>query len=338
MKIIILTILALLSSGCATLLKPTAIDDEKVLFTDKPRIRNSEHRMLLADPAKAAKYFSDFAVMSSLAYNDLPKCGDAFGELIKESNLRNNWKKVFDSQSNDCSINGMVFHVWELEEADKTSLTISFRGTNFFELSDWFYGNLSFLTRFAFKTQYELAVEHVDKFLSQYKQNRTSDKPLSIYTAGHSLGGGLAQHIYYARDDIKRVFAFDPSPITGFTYRDKEQQKRGCSCGENPDVANIYRFYESGEILATLRFPLKIINPIRRHIHEVKVFYLDGHSVTEHNMHLLAEAILTQAKEDNSTSDNVPWYANKDAKRTETFIKSQNDVCNLSNEIKACPL
>jgi hypothetical protein len=47
-------------------------------------------------------------------------------------------------------------------------------------------------------------------------------KDATIYSTGHSLGGGLAQQFAYSLPleprvpRVSQVFAFDPSPVTGY--------------------------------------------------------------------------------------------------------------------------
>ena len=78
-------------------------------------------------------------------------------------------------------------------------------------------------------------------------------KNATIYSTGHSLGGGLAQQFAYALpvDDavqrVTHVVAFDPSPVTG--YFSVEQSVRE----NNQKTLFIDRIYERGEILAIVR-------------------------------------------------------------------------------------
>jgi len=76
-----------------------------------------------------------------------------------------------------------------------------------------------------------------------------------IVAVGHSLGGGLAQHVAYANPKIRTAYAFDPSFVVGSTdfnllglpiYRE----------GRNFDYV-----YEHGEILALLRYIGRLFHP-----------------------------------------------------------------------------
>ena len=78
------------------------------------------------------------------------------------------------------------------------------------------------------------------------------DSP-QIFSTGHSLGGGLAQQFAYslppnpAVPRLTKVFAFDPSPVTGF-YSVPERLRTDDSKGLLID-----RIYERGEFLAYFR-------------------------------------------------------------------------------------
>lgn len=77
--------------------------------------------------------------------------------------------------------------------------------------------------------------------------------PATLYSTGHSLGGGLAQQFAYALPDmqgvprIQQVYAFDPSPVTGFFSVEKRLRDT------NRKGLEIDRIYERGEILAIAR-------------------------------------------------------------------------------------
>lgn len=113
-----------------------------------------------------------------------------------------------------------------------------------------------------------------------------------IFTAGHSLGGGLAQTAAYkACGDIRTVFAFDPTPITHHTVR----------CGMDARPKNFYRVFEQSEILSYFRFPFRKVLGLQEQsprITEVKVHLFNGIFVKGHNMAQLASEL---AKGLNST-------------------------------------
>ena len=76
---------------------------------------------------------------------------------------------------------------------------------------------------------------------------------IKLVSTGHSLGGGLAQQFAYAHcvdarvPRVSKVYAFDPSPVTGFF-----SVKRAVR-NINRKHLRIDRIYERGEILAIVR-------------------------------------------------------------------------------------
>jgi pimeloyl-ACP methyl ester carboxylesterase len=78
-------------------------------------------------------------------------------------------------------------------------------------------------------------------------------KDATIYSTGHSLGGGLAQQFAYSlprnsrQRRVAQVYAFDPSPVTGFYSVDAALRDM------NKAELCIDRIYERGEVLAILR-------------------------------------------------------------------------------------
>ena len=112
----------------------------------------------------------------------------------------------------------------------------------------------------------------------------------TIFATGHSLGGGLAQQFAYSLPidsrvpRVKKVFAFDPSPVTGFYSLDVTTRDN------NSQGLAIDRIYERGEILALLRslenfiYPPSAKAPTIRQI-RYNLFYshnpIAGHSIAE---------------------------------------------------------
>jgi lipase (class 3) len=116
-----------------------------------------------------------------------------------------------------------------------------------------------------------------------------------IVSTGHSLGGGLAQLAALANRTngprIAKVFAFDPSPVTG------AHLVRPPLLGQNSAGLTIDRIYEAGEILAFARAAAEeypstrsACNPMVR---TVKVAAASrGNAIQLHAMSLLAGQIV----------------------------------------------
>ncbi len=108
--------------------------------------------------------------------------------------------------------------------------------------------------------EYTTIVQHVaPKFAEEFQRRLSSPDPewaflkkAKLYSTGHSLGGGLAQQFAYslppnAPRKVTKVYAFDPSPVTGYLSVSQETRDH------NRMGLSIDRIYERGEVLALLR-------------------------------------------------------------------------------------
>ncbi|MEO8321589.1 MAG: hypothetical protein ABI561_25075 [Bradyrhizobium sp.] len=153
---------------------------------------------------------------------------------------------------------GPAFHVWartrfpQKEGASCSEVSIAFRGT-VLSMSDWI-SNLDPVTGFATDNHYRQLRRNIDAIIKKITTldcyRRAKNRP-QIVSVGHSLGAGLAQFSGLAnhpgRPRITKVFAFDPSPITGAGYVDKQV------LAQNAAGLEIDRIYQSGEALQGLR-------------------------------------------------------------------------------------
>lgn len=142
--------------------------------------------------------------------------------------------------------------VWERQSP--AAVAVSFGGTVFRSKMDWRANLRWFWPRNVDEytlTQTQFAVA----FANECVRRNQLGQPLSacLYSTGHSLGGGLAQQFAYALPNdagvprVEKVYAFDPSPVTGFFSVDKEVRDI------NRASLKIDRIYERGEILAIAR-------------------------------------------------------------------------------------
>ncbi len=121
-------------------------------------------------------------------------------------------------QDRSIKSNGFVAD-WYLERFNKKTYKayLAFRGTNpkgkIALAKDMFWGNFSWLTQIFYNDQYRSARE-----FTKYVQNRATQLAkknkvkIQYYSVGHSLGGGLAQHIAYAFPCTSSVTIL-PSPV-----------------------------------------------------------------------------------------------------------------------------
>jgi len=151
--------------------------------------------------------------------------------------------------------------VWERQEPPAVAVT--FGGTVFNNDADWranlrwfTYGNHDEYTDVVqtFAPAFALELRRRAQAMDGARLSR-----LELFATGHSLGGGLAQQFAYSlpQDSVKRVkqvYAFDPSPVTGF-YSVRKQLR-----DENKTGLAIDRIYERGEILAIARSLTSLIH------------------------------------------------------------------------------
>lgn len=186
-------------------------------------------------------------------------------------------------------VGGLGMEVWTKPYQNKTVAVLIFRGTRGLTAQqDWF-ANCRWLTKYIPFTwdQYD-ETHYFAKYIVNCLQNLYPDN-LEIYAAGHSLGGGLAQHAGYSVQEIKNIYAFNTSPITGFYSIPKDQ--RDISVKD----MRILRIYEHGEILAYFRYAMEIFyrttykNPS---IIQVR-FNFDKltNVIEQHNMYKLARGL-----------------------------------------------
>jgi pimeloyl-ACP methyl ester carboxylesterase len=140
-------------------------------------------------------------------------------------------------------LDGLEYHVWRHKSCD--TAVIAFRGTDGNEIGDWL-TNFRWFLGGRFFDQYDQVQEAVPDIIKTLYAEGC--RPRVIVTAGHSLGGGLAQHAAYADKRIGYVYAFDPSPVTAFFGIPFPERNAATK-----DLG-IDRVYESGEILSLPRY------------------------------------------------------------------------------------
>jgi len=217
----------------------------------------------------------------------------------------------FPSQAlRDKAINvGLYMEVWE-KMVSPPVVAVIFRGTEFFSWSDWMsnFRWFSWLLRFlpAYKDQYTVVAQDTGKEVLENLKTRIENgrdryKDVRIVTTGHSLGGGLAQHLAYSLPEVQssdgtliprvsNVYAFDPSPVTGwFSVKTNLRDL-------NAKGLKIDRIFEHGEILAYVRLLLSYIKPPSAHdpaIREIRYNFVQSiNPFSSHSMRLIACALI----------------------------------------------
>jgi hypothetical protein len=177
--------------------------------------------------------------------------------------------------------------------SSRATVAVAFGGTVFTSLKDW-QANLRWFIPMHndeyTKVVKEVGPRFVDEFLTRKQQPEWAFLVhATIYSTGHSPGGGLAQEFAYSLPinsgvpRVAQVFAFDPSPVTGYSSVDTTTRDF------NKKDLRIDRIYERGEILATLRSltnfidPPKAVSPVIRQV-RYNLFSrkpITGHSISE---------------------------------------------------------
>jgi hypothetical protein len=173
----------------------------------------------------------------------------------------------------------LTYGLWVNTNRKPATALLVFRGTAI--AADW-YSNLRWVTLLIPRVEdlYEKTTRITPQIVQDIRAQYGADT--QIITAGHSLGGGLAQTAAYAAcGDIAIVFAFDPSPVTHHTVRN--------TCTDQPQY--FYRVYERNEALSWVRFGVRKLlglSPADPHMTELKVRLFPGIGIRAHSMTNLA--------------------------------------------------
>jgi hypothetical protein len=222
---------------------------------------------LLGPPKKAlpeAKMDLDFALLSQAAYDKTPH-----GLKNRKLNVR--------SAETDLAALGWSISIWphldddsrllqKLRDAhlrvqvwvntSKNAVAVTFGGTVVGNEKDW-RSNLRWFIHFR-KDEYTETVQlfspaFAEEFVNSIRGKMPDPESVSLYSTGHSLGGGLAQQFAYSLPlcpnvpRVTKVYAFDPSPVTGYFSVNSKVRRA------NKTGLLIDRIYERGEILAYVR-------------------------------------------------------------------------------------
>lgn len=189
---------------------------------------------------------------------------------------------------------GFPYEVWKNSEIEV--IVIVFKGTSPTKFSDW-HANLHWLAKwFPFwEDQYEKVKKGIPIILENYSEETQSG--FKVYSTGHSLGGGLAQHAVYVSSKITKAYAFNSSMVTGWSDFSINMLKgRNNKSGTATDTI-IYRIHENGEALEFFRLLMKasyLLNPKPNRDPYVKEYRMNlnnikGLPVSQHGIKPLAD-------------------------------------------------
>ncbi len=191
-------------------------------------------------------------------------------------------------------VGGLGVQVWARKGARCPEAVIAFRGTVGGNKGDW-ESNFHWILRgLPVYDQYDQVRDHVGDFIGHIERDPCYRGGATQITAvGHSLGGGLAQLAAYSDPRIRRVYAFDPSMVTGYYSVDPPHRDR------NVQGLGIERIYEFGEILAFGRLvmlhsiPLSPCNP---RVVSVRFRIFQGAPIALHSLTDLDNGLLKVAR------------------------------------------
>lgn len=295
------------------------------LLCNCARELSAENRNVEYSYAKAA---APYAAMSTLSYEeDQPKAKDkANVDYCQFYITKKGWRKEprirYDEE---CNAHGLQYCSWINESLKPAVLCIAFRGTEFTKLQDWRTNFRPLVHAFSGTDQYDLVPVKVGPAIEKYYGNRIRRGEVVVITTGHSLGGGLAQKLrYHFPAEIKQCYAFDPSPVTGFTWVSREEKKHFSAqmpIDGFPDAQTV-RIHQKGEILQYVRnithlftYYSNQIDKIRFNVTDDSFILTGGSPANMHNMSMLAAGIIARSGESATlpqpTEANQAWWDKK---------------------------
>lgn len=255
------------------------------------------------DAAPEAREDLEFALLSQAAYQ---RTADAravqTGESLDpdktlESMGWSPWKD-FPNGSVKRKVDDVHLRVEVWSNSSSKKVAVVFGGTVARNIEDW-ESDLRWFIHYKTDEYTVIVTIFGQAFVEEYLRREQDPewaflKSATLFSTGHSLGGGLAHEFAYSlpRADIPRVnkvFAFDPSPVTGYYSVEKDLRT------ENSEHLFIDRIYERGEILAYFRSMTNFVHPPSAKQPEIRqvrynLFYTHnpfaGHSMAEFAMKL----------------------------------------------------
>ena len=239
---------------------------------------SNKYKALMANGSKrmppesfvAAKKYYIYSLMSTNAYVDIADPQFKIPGWIRT-----------DRYNSD---NGLGFDVYEkvLQDGDKPTLVIAFRGTEMNSFKDMWSANIAVFKQGQYKEALKATRAYRDS-LPNYK----------IIATGHSLGGALALNMSLRIDGIDAI-VFNTSPRVTLGNIDKSLNNKRVMIRESGDVLQIVRSFYAG----ILHFTNETGWAARYSIEHFKVDYQNynwNHKYKEHGAYNLARGLLITA-------------------------------------------
>jgi hypothetical protein len=260
---------------------------------------------LLAEQSYDPQVYATHGIASRGSACDDPRDCDTRADDERVARWLNEWRYVWSCNGPDeCGVrtagqservaDGLGVQIWARKGVRCSEAVIAFRGTVGGDKGDWESNFHWILRAFPIYDQYDQVRDHIGDFIGHIERDKCYRAgPTEIMAVGHSLGGGLAQLAAYSDRRIRRVYAFDPSMVTGFYSVDPPNRDR------NVRGLGIERVYEFGEVLAYGRLimlhyiPLSPCNP---RVVSVRFRVFQGAPIALHSLTDLDNGLLRVAR------------------------------------------
>jgi pimeloyl-ACP methyl ester carboxylesterase len=191
-------------------------------------------------------------------------------------------------------VGGLGVQVWARKGARCPEAVVAFRGTVGGNKGDWESNFHWILRAFPVYDQYDQVRDHVGDFIGHIERDKCYRRgPTQITAVGHSLGGGLAQLAAYSDARIRRVYAFDPSMVTGYYSVDPLHRD------QNVKGLRMERVYEHGEILAYGRYVMRQfipLSPCNPRVVSIRFDVIHGSPIAQHSLTDFDNGLLREAR------------------------------------------